>query len=143
LSKWGTFEEEAVTCTEPVEGVARGHATILIADDDVILRTVVAGQLREEGYTVVETSNAEEVLLVLRTGIPVDLLFTDVRMPGTLDGIALARLLRAEFPDVKVMIASGNVAATEVDTTIDGFISKPYHVRQLLEHIKSLLPEEP
>ena len=79
---------------------------------------------------------------MLRTGIPVDLLFTDVRMPGTLDGIALARLVRAEFPDVKVVIASGNVAATEVGTTIDGFISKPYHVSQLLEHIKSLLPEE-
>jgi two-component system, response regulator PdtaR len=136
------LREEAVTHTEPVEGVARSDATILIAEDDAILRTVVAEQFREEGYSVVETSNAEEVLLVLRTGIPVDLLFTDVRMPGTLDGIALARLLRAEFPDVKVVIASGNVAATEVGTTIDGFISKPYHVSQLLEHIKSLLPEE-
>jgi CheY-like chemotaxis protein len=136
------LKEEAVTRTEPVEGLARSDATILIAEDDVILRTVVAEQFREEGYSVVETSNAEEVLLVLRTGIPVDLLFTDVRMPGTLDGIALARLVRAEFPDVKVVIASGNVAATEVGTTIDGFISKPYHVSQLLEHIKSLLPEE-
>jgi CheY-like chemotaxis protein len=136
------MREEAVTRTEPVEGVARGYATILIAEDDVILRTVVAEQLREEGYSVVETSNAEEVLLVLRSGIPVDLLFTDVRMPGTLDGTTLARLVRAEFPNVKVMIASGNVAATEVGTTIDRFISKPYHVRQLLEHIKSLLPEE-
>jgi CheY-like chemotaxis protein len=137
------LREEAVTCTEPVEGVARRYATILMAEDDVILRTVVAEQFREEGYSVVETSNADEVLLVLRTGIPVDLLFTDVRMPGTLDGIALARLVRAEFPDVKVVIASGNVAATEVGATIDGFISKPYHVPQLLEHIKSLLPEEP
>jgi CheY-like chemotaxis protein len=137
------LREEAVTGAEPVEGVARGHATILVAEDDVILRTVVAEQFREEGYGVVETSNAEEVLLVLRTGIPVDLLFTDVRMRGTLDGIALARLVRAEFPDVKVMIASCNVAATEVGTTIHGFISKPYHIHQLLEHIKSLLPEEP
>jgi two-component system, response regulator PdtaR len=137
------LREEAVTGAEAVEGVARGNATILVAEDDVILRTVVAEQFREEGYSVLETSNAEEVLLVLRTGIPVDLLFTDVRMPGTLDGIALARLVRAEFPYVKVMIASGNVAATEVGTTIHGFISKPYHIHQLLEHIKSLLPEEP
>jgi CheY-like chemotaxis protein len=132
-----------VTPTEPLETPARGYATVLVAEDDVILRTVVAEQLREEGYTVVEASNAEEVLLVLRTGAGVDLLFTDVGMPGTLDGIALARLVRAEFPDVKVVIASGNVVATEVEVAFDGFFSKPYHVPQLLGHIRALLPEEP
>jgi two-component system, response regulator PdtaR len=134
-----------VTRTEPLETPARAYATVLVAEDDVILRTVVAEQLREEGYGVVEASNAEELLSVLRTGARVDLLFTDVGMPGILDGIALARLVRAEFPDVKVVIASGNVVATEVGVAVDGFFSKPYHVTQLLGHIKALLllPEEP
>jgi CheY-like chemotaxis protein len=136
------LREGAVTPTEPLETPARGYATVLVAEDDVILRSVVAQQLREEGYSVVEASNAEEVLVVLRTGVRVDLLFTDVGMPGTLDGIGLARLVRAEFPDVKVVIASGNVAR-EVGVAVDGFFSKPYHVPQLLGHIRALLPEAP
>jgi two-component system, response regulator PdtaR len=137
------LREVAVTRTEPIERAARGGTTILFSEDDVILRAVVARQLRDERYSVIETSNAEEVILVLRAGIPVDLLFTDVRMPGTLDGFALAHLVRAEFPGVKVVIASGNVTATEVGATIDRFFPKPYHVTDLLAHIKALLPDEP
>jgi CheY-like chemotaxis protein len=92
------LREVAVTRTEPIERVARGGTTILFSEDDVILRAVVARQLRDEGYSVIETSNAEEVLLVLPAGIPVDLLLTDVRMPGTLDGFALHAWCARNFP---------------------------------------------
>jgi two-component system, response regulator PdtaR len=137
------LKEGGVTPTDPLETPARGSITVLVAEDDVILRVVVTEQLRDEGYNVLEASNAEEVLLVLRTGARVDLLFTDVTMPGTLDGIGLARVVRAEFPAVKVVIASGNALPQGVGEAVDGFFAKPYHVPQLLGHIKALLSEQP
>lgn len=118
---------------------AGSRATILLAEDEILVRLMVADELRAEGYTVVEAANADEALTVLRSNSAVDLLITDVRMPGTLDGLGLARLVRAEYPATKVVIASGHMASSEAAQWVDAFISKPYDFPKLATHIKTLL----
>ena len=116
------------------------RAKILMVDDDAILRTAVAEELRAEGYNVVESVNADEARTILENNSQVILLFTDVRMPGTLDGIALARLVRIHYPNVKVVVASGHMIDREIVETFDGFFPKPYDTTALIAHIRALFP---
>jgi len=117
----------------------RGNGTILVVEDEVLVRAVVTDELRQQGYTVVEAANAEDALSVLHSNVRVDLLLTDVQMPGSLDGVGLARLVRADYPFVKVVMASSRMPDIEANETADGFFSKPYDFPKLFGHIKALV----
>jgi CheY-like chemotaxis protein len=69
----------------------------------------------------------------------IDLVLTDIRMPGDLDGLGLARMMLSEHPLVKVVMASGRKPDTEENDIVDGFFFKPYDLPKLVSHIKSLL----
>jgi CheY-like chemotaxis protein len=118
---------------------AHEQATILIVEDDVLVRAMAADELREQGYSVVEAASADEALSVLHSNVGVDLLMTDVRMPGSLDGAALARMVRAEYPAMKVIVASGDQPGAGLADKFDGFFAKPYDVARLVRHIHALL----
>jgi CheY-like chemotaxis protein len=75
--------------------------TILVVEDEILIRMWLADELREAGYRVIETISADEALAVLRGGTYVDLTLTDVQMPGSMDGHALAHAIRSEFPGNK------------------------------------------
>jgi two-component system, response regulator PdtaR len=72
--------------------------TVLVVEDEVFIRLMLADELRGEGLQVLEASNADEALTVLQSSLPVHLLFTDVRMPVRMDGVALAKAAHARFP---------------------------------------------
>jgi CheY-like chemotaxis protein len=118
---------------------AHEQATILIVEDDVLVRAMTADELREQGYSVVEAASADEALSVLHSNVGVDLLMTDVRMPGSLDGAALARTVHAEYPAMKVIVASGDRPDAGLADKFDGFFAKPYDVARLVRHIHALL----
>ncbi len=69
----------------------REAATLLLVEDEVLIRLTVADYLRDCGYHVIEASNAQEALSVLTSDIDIDIVFSDVQMPGTIDGFGLAR----------------------------------------------------
>jgi two-component system, response regulator PdtaR len=69
------------------------------------------------------------------------LVFTDVRMPGTIDGIALARLVRSEYPDIKIMMASGHLTDVQSDEFVDEFFVKPYNLHTVVRQIDAILLE--
>jgi CheY-like chemotaxis protein len=123
----------------PVPSDARTHAAILVVEDDVLTRIDVAEELRAGGHAVIEAANADEALAVLQSKVTIDLVLTDVRMPGALDGIGLALQVRAAFPHIKVVMASGNPPVHEPIPPVDGWFSKPYDFPKLLSHIKALL----
>ncbi len=101
-----------------------------------ITRMALAEDLRDAGYSVVEASNADEAMAYLNTGSQIDLVFSDVTMPGSMDGLELARRLHVERPLLPVILASGG---TERIAT---FITKPYRMEQVLSVIsKTLRPE--
>jgi CheY-like chemotaxis protein len=112
---------------------------ILVVEDEVLVRMVIADELRDAGYTVIEASNALEALELLRhNSVDVRLILSDVRMPGTMDGAALARTVRSEFPVTKIVLTSGNL--TDLDwVEHDGFFPKPYNSEQIIKHINRLL----
>jgi CheY-like chemotaxis protein len=113
--------------------------TVLLVEDEVLIRLMVAEELRSQGLQVLEASNAEEALAILESSFPVDPLFTDVRMPGRMDGVALAKLARARFPRLKVIIASSRQPEDPSRTLADAFIAKPYDLNKVVERVESLL----
>jgi CheY-like chemotaxis protein len=118
-------------------------ARILIVEDDVLTRMALAEDLRDAGYSVVEASNADEAMAYLNAAVgylnpesQIDLVFADIRMPGSMDGLELARRLRVERPQLPVILSSGGTAR------VANFIAKPYRMEQVLSVIsKTLWPE--
>jgi CheY-like chemotaxis protein len=113
------------------------RATILVVEDELLVRMAIADKLREAGYRVIESMNADEALLVLRSGANVSVVFSDVRLPGSMDGIGLAQLVRLEFPGTKIVLVSGHRPALN-SMDHDGFFSKPYDARGVIAHIRKL-----
>ena len=112
--------------------------TVLVVEDEVLVRMVVADELRKAGYTVIEASSAHEALDLLRNGVDVRVIFSDVRMPGPMDGVGLARVVRSEFPMIKIVLTSGNL--TPLDwAEHHGFFQKPYDAAKIIKHVKRLL----
>lgn len=115
--------------------------TILIAEDEFIIRLTIAEFLRDQGYDVIEAGNADEALDVLKAGIPVSLVFTDVRMPGSMDGCALAQKVRAEWPATPVILTSAfsESLLSARSVSQDFVVPKPYRPQAVLAAIKALL----
>jgi CheY-like chemotaxis protein len=112
---------------------------ILVVEDEVLVRMVIADQLRNAGFTVIEASDAQEALDVLRLNSGgVRLVLSDVRMPGAIDGGALARIVRSRYPMIKIVLTSGHVSEFS-GLEHDGLFRKPYAETQVINHIKALL----
>ena len=123
-----------------------GHETILCVEDDAIVRAFVTQQLRALGYKTIVAGNATEALTEIRSGVPVDLLFTDVIMPGTTDGWKLAELIRQIRPDIKVMYTTGySAASSERIGSTKGILllEKPYRLSTLARMLRQALDTPP
>lgn len=111
----------------PTATLGRHGTQILVVEDEMLIRFVVSDDLREAGYGVIEAFNGDEALAILRSDIPIDLIISDVRMPGSLDGMGLLAIVRAEFPNVPVIITSGHLdGSVAVAGGAACFIAKPY-----------------
>ncbi len=113
--------------------------TILVVEDELLIRLSIADALRDVGFEVVEAATADEALTIVNGGTPIHLVFTDVRMPGTMDGIALMSLLRQMRPELKLAVASGYSPDWPSPNLADAFIGKPYDVARAVNRIKALL----
>jgi CheY-like chemotaxis protein len=119
------------------------NVTILVVEDEAAIRLMIADALREAGFGVVEAGTGDEALTLLENGIPVNLVFTDVMMPGKLDGLSLVSRLRVTRPEVKVVVGSGLAPTWPAPNFVDLFIGKPYDVPRAVERLKALLKNEP
>jgi CheY-like chemotaxis protein len=121
----------------------KAAGTILVVEDEVLIRLVIAEYLRDCGYRVFEAAHADEALLVLRQADrPVDVVFTDIEMPGSMDGFALAQWVRANRPDVDVILAgSVNRAVRAASDLCDqqDHVPKPYDPQTVHDRIRRLL----
>jgi DNA-binding response OmpR family regulator len=116
--------------------------TILVVEDDVLIRLALAEYLCDCGYRVCEASDVAEAKAVLNADTPVDLVFSDVNMPGDENGFALARWIRQHHLDTKVLLTSGvaNAAEKTGDLCDEGpLMAKPYTPASVLQRIQSLL----
>jgi CheY-like chemotaxis protein len=120
-------------------GLEPERPIVLFVEDDVLLRLMIADELRSNGLSVVEAANADEALMVLRSSAPVDLLFTDIRMPGSMDGLALAALMRTTQPELRIIVASGHLPEWPSRGIADAFFFKPYDAETVVKRVKELL----
>lgn len=117
----------------------KARNTVLVVEDDVLVRMMIADKLRETGCAVIEAWNAHEALEVLRhDSAHVRVILSDIQMPGTMDGIALGRAIRSQYPAIKIVLTSGYLAALEW-ADHNGFFPKPYDPAAIIGHIKTLL----
>jgi len=113
--------------------------TVLLVEDDQFIRLSTSDVLRDYGWSVIEADCASAAVAALESGEPVDLVFSDIQMPGEMNGVGLARWLRQHRPAIRVLLTSGGVHS--VDPTIcDGpLIPKPYRPDELVERIRQYL----
>lgn len=117
-----------------LEAAAPQARTVLVVEDEPLLRLVVCDLLRAEGVVVVEASNAAEAMDALAAGLAVDLVFTDVRMPGPFDGLELSRRVRAAYPGIYLVVTSGHLDSALVGEGIV-FVPKPYQPSDVVKVI--------
>jgi DNA-binding NtrC family response regulator len=113
-------------------------ATVLVVEDEVLVRMVVADALREAGYHVLEAANAEEAMALLASFSEIALVLTDIQMPGTMDGVGLARFIRSTHPALTVIVTSGAAPRPNGDAAIH-FVAKPYNLELLAREVRRAL----
>jgi DNA-binding NtrC family response regulator len=116
--------------------------TILVVEDEPLIRLSVATELRDGGYKVVEAGTADEALLALAGDETIDLVFCDVLMPGNKGGLTLASWMREQRPETPVILTSGSDTVVRYfsEATIP-FVAKPYRLGELLATIGRVLPK--
>jgi CheY-like chemotaxis protein len=113
--------------------------TILVAEDEELIRLLATEYFRDCGYRVFEAGNVAEAKAVLSTNMSVDLVFSDVNMPGDEDGFALAKWIRQHHPDTKVLLTSGFPQTSEKTRDLDEpLMPKPYAYTSVLQRIQNL-----
>jgi DNA-binding NtrC family response regulator len=115
--------------------------TVLVVEDDALIRLMIAEELRDGGLNVVEASNADEALSVLQSAVPVRLLITDLHMPGKMDGAVLATLVHEMHPKMKIVITSGHQLADCLLNVAHSSFSKPYNPRVVVAGVKELMTD--
>jgi len=116
-------------------------ATILVVEDETLTRMIGADMIAAAGFRVIEAASADEALIILE-GAEVELMFSDVDMPGSMDGLALAEIVHARWPNVRLLLTSGHHLLADADIPDDGrFLAKPYDHRSVVAKIRTMLPE--
>ena len=101
--------------------------TVLVVDDEALLRLYARDVLERAGFQVREASDGTEALQVLSAYDDIDVLMTDVRMPGPVDGLALAHAMRRDHPAIRSLVVSGHALAADAQKgDVDRFLPKPY-----------------
>jgi len=113
---------------------------ILVVEDEELIRLMAADILEDTGFSVLEAENAQGALDILEQRPDVRLLFTDIHMPGSFDGMELARRVHVRWPHVRLVLTSGRGEPRGTEIPDDGrFIVKPYRAEQLVGQVQELM----
>lgn len=113
---------------------------MLVVDDEPLILISATEMIEQAGWTALEASNAADALKVLADHPEVDLLFTDVNMPGKMDGLELAARVHEQYPHIRLVVTSGKRYLTDHALPGSGiFLAKPYGYEQLIDVLASKL----
>jgi len=117
------------------------HTTkiVLVVGDEFATRIVVTKALREAGFQVIAAASADEAVIILTARAAVDLILTDFRMPGSMNGLGLARLVRRTRPKVKVVFLSADAGDCSLRAWGHGFLSKPCDTASIVKTVTNVL----
>jgi CheY-like chemotaxis protein len=111
-------------CSRPV---------VLIVEDEAVVRLMAVSLIEDAGFDAIEASSAAEAIPILENRSDIWVVFTDVQMPGSIDGIQLAHLISVRWPSIKIIAASGRLRLRDDDLPAGGrYLHKPYEVSDLI-----------
>jgi CheY-like chemotaxis protein len=117
------------------------HCRLLFVEDDLLAAQVVLPALQLAGFMVTAARTADEALMLLNGGLVVDVVFSDIVMPGSVDGIELAARIAARWPQLPVILATGYALVTP-DAGAVRVLSKPYSIQDLIRTLTQLMPAD-
>jgi two-component sensor histidine kinase/ActR/RegA family two-component response regulator len=124
-----------------MSSVPTGASTnVLVVEDEMVLRMRAVDIVEDAGFTAVEAVNAEEALSILESRSDISLLFSDIQMPGSMDGLKLAHAVHNRWPAIKIILVSGQVKLSDTDTPADSrFFGKPLEAKQMIVELQQMV----
>jgi CheY-like chemotaxis protein len=117
----------------------RSLPVVLIVEDEPLLRMLAVEVIEEAGFVALKAGDADEAVALLESRPDILLLFTDINMPGSMDGLKLAHVTHDRWPPVKILVVSGQVRPRQTDLPADcHFIAKPYRAAAMVEELRLL-----
>src|SRR3954469_20149086 len=114
--------------------------TVLIVEDEMLLRMRAVDIVEDAGFTPLEAVNADDALALLESRSDIELLFTDIQMPGTMNGLKLAHAVHERWPLIKIILVSGQVTPNEEDRPANSrFFGKPVEVQQMIAQLQGMI----
>ncbi|MFZ2156509.1 MAG: response regulator [Bradyrhizobium sp.] len=121
-------------------GLAETTRVVLIVEDEFLLRMDATDMVKAAGFEVLEAANADQAIEILETRPDITVVFTDIQMPGSMDGLKLARAVRGRWPPIKIVATSGHHHVREIDLPEGGrFLPKPYSPNQVTGLLRELM----
>src|SRR6202023_3363682 len=115
---------------------------VLVVEDEMILRMRAVDIVEDAGFHPVEAVNADEAISILESRSDISLLFTDIQMPGSIDGLKLAHAVHERWPSVKIILVSGQVKPTDAERPADSrFFGKPLGIGQMIHVLQAMMGE--
>ena len=113
---------------------------VLVVEDEMILRMRAVDIVEDAGFVPVEATSADEAIEILESRDDISLLFTDIQMPGSMDGLTLAHATHARWPHIKIILVSGQVEVTDADKPDDSrFFHKPLEIQQMVRELQDMV----
>lgn len=114
--------------------------TVLVVEDEMVLRMRAVDIVEDAGFVAVEAVNADQALLILEQRSDISMLFSDIQMPGSMDGLKLAHAVNERWPRIKIILVSGQITPTEAETPPDSkFFCKPLEVVQMIAELQEMV----
>jgi two-component system, response regulator PdtaR len=115
------------------------HSTILIVEDEYLVRMNAAAMLEDAGFDVLEAGNADEAIRLLESNPDISIVFTDIEMPGSMNGLKLAHAVTGRWPPIRIIATSGRFKVSDGDLPTGGrFLPKPYSAGQILGALREM-----
>jgi CheY-like chemotaxis protein len=119
---------------------SEARISVLLVEDEALVRMLGVDMLEDAGFVVFEAIGADEAMVILAEQDGIDLLFSDVDMPGSMDGLELARLVHQRWPDMRILLTSGHHRLAEAALPDGGrFLRKPWTQAGMIEKVQSTL----
>jgi len=135
-----------IPCRAPciIDVVARSPSkfltVVLIVEDEPLLRMLAVEVVEEAGFVALEAGDADEAVALLEVRSDIALVFTDIDMPGSMDGLKLAHAVRDRWPPIKILVVSGHIRPRQSDLPPNSrFVGKPYRAAAIVEELRSLV----
>ena len=118
----------------------KSSPVVLIVEDEPVLRMLAVEVVEEAGFIAIEARDADEAVILLESRTDIAMLFTDINMPGSMDGLKLAHAVRDRWPPIKILVVSGKQRLQPSELPSNScFLGKPYQVTALVEELRSLV----